>query len=110
MKQHAQRVRVEHWVGFDALSARDSGSEFKDVVFEDVVFHNSRFEPLTHTSFRYEVPTMTTIMKHHILTESLAAHAHGRMHHLAHQVRIDWRAVAQLNGSVASIRANGTSR
>ena len=51
---------------------------FRDVVFQDVGFENNSFKPLTHISFRCEVPTPSVfegrwtimikphILKHHI--------------------------------------------
>ena len=48
---HLQEVRPErrgHWV-------------FSDVVFQDAGFQTTRFKPLTHISFRCEVPTPSVV-------------------------------------------------
>ena len=34
---------------------------FRDVVFQDVGFENYSFKPLTHISFRCEVPTPSVV-------------------------------------------------
>ena len=52
------------------MLGRDAGAnnrEFKDVVFEDVVFDNNGFVTLLSIELKCNIYVKSTIIKHHIL-------------------------------------------